>query len=475
MYNSLALVLAVLADSSSIHVDFSAAQDVRDDCKLAGMTFEDYIKKHKRTYPVGSEEYNEREALFEERSAEARSHNCRPGRRLWQAGVNFLSDRTDFELAKLRGRKGGWSSEGHPTSGGGSAASERLAVLESKGAIVEQRGGDKTDSSEKSWPASFSWQHLKAMRDIVDQGSCGSCWASATVKMLEAHAEIYQVPRKFSLQQIVSCAPNPEACGGNGGCNGSTGELALDYVYYNGLEDDSRLNYVADDLVCPQSMMARNPNPVPQPETGGSASFLAMRSPVKSVAFTSPARSFGMIGWSKLTANKLGPVMQALYQEGPIAVSITANKDWNMYLSGIMDCTNDKKDSFVVNHLVLLIGYGEEQTNNYDNSDNSETAKYWQVQNSWGRDWGEDGHLRLTRQDDADEQQFCGDDDQPEVGTGCKGGPSKVWVCGSCGILYDNVIPHFQGTTPMAMKMLERRSHSHRIVDEEEDQLAGSA
>jgi len=29
-------------------------------------------------------------------------------------------------------------------------------------------------------------------------------------------------------------------------------------------------------------------------------------------------------------------------------------------------------------------------------------------------------------------------------GVACKGGPSEVTVCGSCGVLYDSVVPEFE-------------------------------
>ena len=37
----------------------------------------------------------------------------------------------------------------------------------------------------------------------------------------------------LSPQQMVSCAENPEHCGGTGGCDGSTPELAMDYTIQN--------------------------------------------------------------------------------------------------------------------------------------------------------------------------------------------------------------------------------------------------
>merc|ERR1719265_436567 len=61
-----------------------------------------------------------------------------------------------------------------------------------------------------------------------DQGACGSCWAVATTSALEAHADIhFGVSVPLSEQELVSCTPNLLHCGGKGGCDGATAELAF--------------------------------------------------------------------------------------------------------------------------------------------------------------------------------------------------------------------------------------------------------
>lgn len=349
--------------------------------------------------------------------------------------MTSLSDRSEEELARLRGRRSS-GVEGQPVFGGSEARS-RLSALESRAEIVRKHGSSRV----KAWPDSFNWTHLPAMRDIIDQGSCGSCWASATALMLRSHTDIYHVDRRFSIQQLVSCVPNPQACGGSGGCNGSTGELALDYIMHNGLEEESKLPYQDQDGTCPPTMSPRNVRPVPQPTSSyaDDSSFLQ----------EGPSKSFGMVGWSKLPANKLEALYLALYQEGPVAVSVAAGYSWTYYVQGILD--DCKLEDMVVNHLVVAIGYGE---------DSSLEAKYWLLQNSWGDQWGEGGHMRMIRQDDDVEAKHCNWDNEPLIGTGCKGGPPKVWACGSCGILFDNVVVHFQGNGDTAQDMLRRRNET---------------
>merc|ERR1719387_703731 len=102
----------------------------------------------------------------------------------------------------------------------------------------------------------------------------------------------------------------------------------------NGLSPESAFGYSASDVVCPQHMMAKNPFPVPQPMA---SSFLAVKTrgsemaPSSPVAGSSPALGIGMVGWNRLPVNQLGSLYSALYQEGPVAVTIAATNSWNMY------------------------------------------------------------------------------------------------------------------------------------------------
>merc|ERR1719201_2020834 len=120
------------------------------------------------------------------------------------------------------------------------------------------------------------------------------------------------------------------------------------------------------------------------------------------------------MGWSKLPENEMEPLMRAVV-DGPVGISVAA-ADWKYYSHGIYDSC---KPDAVIDHAVTLIGYGEETG-----------AKYWTIQNSWGPWFGEDGLVRLLRHDakadDDEEERHCGVDRQPEVGSGCKGGPSSA-------------------------------------------------
>lgn len=360
--------------------------------------FKSYTSQFGKKYVGGSEEYNRRLGLFQERLQEIQAHNSKSNR-LWTAGVNLLTDWTDDELKQLRGWQRGASS---PRGELG------LSLL----------GTD----SQKEHPKSVDWRNLSMQDSMVDQGQCGSCWAVATSTMLQGRYEVKKgTSRTFSAQQLVNCVENPRECGGTGGCQGATVELAMDYVQNNpsGLQDAETVDYTGYDGTCASHQKYK--------KKLSSSSFLARVDDQESAAF----QQFGLKGWHKLPQNKVGPLMQAI-QDGPVAISVGADL-WNAYSSGIFDsCSKD----VVVNHAVVLFGYGSD-----------DGIPYWTVRNSWGNSWGESGYIRLLRQDTQEkEDAWCGIDDNPGLGVACKDKdgkyPEKDTVCGMCGILYDSVAAH---------------------------------
>lgn len=248
-------------------------------------------------------------------------------------------------------------------------------------------------------PTDVSWRNLSVSTHVPNQGGCGSCWAFATKAMLEAQYQKHSGHAiNVSAQELVSCVANPQQCGGAGGCAGATAELGMAYIVASGIHAEPNVPYTA--------------------QTGTCAS-------VTSAAGTKLAMT-GLTGWKNLDANKYAPLVQAVATSGPVAIAMSTS-GLSSYSSGIYTgCSSD----WTVNHAVTLYGYGLQGGN-----------KYWLIRNSWGSSWGEGGFFRLQRLDD--EQDHCGNDTKPSEGIGCIGGPAIVKVCGTCGVLYDSVVPLF--------------------------------
>lgn len=346
-------------------------------------SFSSFVQSFERKYVASSTEYKQRESLYATYTAEAETQN-KKANKLWTAGVNQFWDWSPAEMSAQMG----WKDEARPD---GLMGGSRLQSIQK---------ADFLQKVNKTLPLQKSWTHLKSLQAIKSQGACGSCWAVAAVSTLEAATEIHSTARTFSAQEIVSCVANPKECGGQGGCRGATVELAVDWVMKNGAFEEFQAPYVGSDVAC----QTKTPLQLHQNQAG---------------------KSFGMHGWETLPKNSYEPLMRAIAEKGPTAVSVDATP-WHMYQKGIFDgCAKDA----IINHAVAMVGYGQDGS-----------TKFWQIQNSWGMSWGEKGRIRILRRDDDATQ--CGIDRKPEQGTGCKGGPSQVTVCGMCGILYDSVVVH---------------------------------
>lgn len=368
-------------------------------------SFASFIAQHSRVYKPGTEEYELRHAVYKERVANVKAQNSNP-ERLWNAGVNHLTDRTEAELAELRG----WRGFAQTEAGRGRAAQ-----------ISRRRSGlFLGQSAQMVIPEAISWGNLSTISEAVNQYACGSCWAIAAATVLNAAAERAGTDRTFSAQDLVSCVPNPHRCGGTGGCSGATVELAMAYSVHKGVRTKFEAPYHGVDGFCSSS----DGDEIPQASLLDETYWFQSKTGVgvHHAPRRSPGREMGIRFWERLPENEQRPLMAALVRHGPLAVSVAASS-WGDYSSGVFNACNVDA---IIDHAVTLFGYGV---------DTDRGVKFWEIKNSWGAYWGEQGNIRLLRTDEVS----CGIDNQPEVGTGCEDGPSQVKVCGMCGILYDSI------------------------------------
>lgn len=189
----------------------------------------------------------------------------------------------------------------------------------------------------------------------------GSCWAFATAAVLESQVALKSgLLFDFSPQQIAMCSPNPDNCGGSGGCYGATSEIAFDYLVESGVMEEYVMGYNAyfgENVAC------------------GVTDEMIPKATIT--------------GFTHLPTNNYTALMNSVAQVGPISISVDADA-FHSYESGIFDGCNQEQPN--INHAVTLVGYGEEQG-----------EKYWLVRNSWSASYGEAGYIRVKRTDEDDE------------------------------------------------------------------------
>ncbi|KAA6372706.1 MAG: putative Cathepsin B [Streblomastix strix] len=199
---------------------------------------------------------------------------------------------------------------------------------------------DSFDARER-WP--------ERMLPVRDQASCGSCWAFSIAEVVGDRLGIIGCPRgDMAPQDSVSCDQYDD------GCDGGDMESAWQWLDEHGLATEECLPYISGDgrvPVCPETCV------------DGSK---IVRTPISGYKLLQPDE-----------------IQQYLYDFGPLSLAFEVYFDFMFYSSGIYQHQVGPLEG---GHAVLLIGWGVEND-----------VPYWLIQNSWGPDWGEEGHFRILR------------------------------------------------------------------------------
>ncbi len=207
-------------------------------------------------------------------------------------------------------------------------------------------------------PSSLDWRTYGRVARVKDQGTCGSCWAFATVANLEGLYAAYKgIQVTFSEQMLVDCDTS------DSGCNGGLMQYSFTWLKKNG-----GIMYEAE-----------------YPYRGYQQTCMSDASRYADFYIT----GYQKLGssWSTWSCVDEEQVKEFLYQVGPLAIALNADY-LSDYISGVFDLSSTYCPSSGINHAVTLVGYGYDSTYGLD---------YWIVKNSWGSNWGESGYFRIRR------------------------------------------------------------------------------
>ncbi|XP_062580910.1 procathepsin L-like [Saccostrea cucullata] len=207
-----------------------------------------------------------------------------------------------------------------------------------------------TASSNVVVPDFIDWRAKGFVRDVKDQGMCGSCWAfSATGSLEGQHYRKTGNMVSLSEQQLVDCS----RFFGNDGCNGGNMINAFEYIKsVGGIETEEGYPYKHKDGDCKfnKKMVVAN-----------------------------------VTGCVVIESESESALKVAVAEVGPVSVGINALPSFMAYGGGIYDDPNCTSET--LNHAVLVIGYGYNLTR----------TDYWIIKNSYGPAWGEEGFCRMSR------------------------------------------------------------------------------
>lgn len=334
--------------------------------------FARFVKQHHPSLKKGSAEWGQRLAIFTNQLTIIDRHNAN-ARNHYKLGVNRFSASTPEEKRNVLGKR-----------------VDMEAAHKPKHLIP---GHSFSMKPINELPESVDWRKQGFATAPKDQGHCGSCFAFAAAEMLESYLKM-ATGYLFNLspQMGASCAPNPDECGGSGGCQGGTAEIIFDWLAGDGqISQEYQYGYVSYD---------------------GSNHKCEIDDIVPTVTIE---------GYTLLESNSYEELMNAVAQVGPISIGVDAS-EWHNYQGGVFNgCNQENPD---VNHAVVLYGYGVDEESG---------DKYWLVRNSWSPVYGEHGYIRVYRDDN--EGQNCGIQLNPQDNDACKGDYKPRKVCGTCGIL----------------------------------------
>jgi C1A family cysteine protease len=188
-------------------------------------------------------------------------------------------------------------------------------------------------------PRKVDWRSNKFVTPVRYQGTCGSCVAFATCATLESRA---LKKNNTPGQDIDLSEAHLFSCGGGQCAGGWNFEPALKQAQNEGVGLEINFPYQPHDVPCQKI----------------------------------PA-VIKVTGWSKITtmnARKL-----AIAGNGPVIAGMRVFSDFYSYGSGIY---KQVTGGFEGLHAVSVVGYDDQEG-------------CWIVKNSWDRDWGENGYVRM--------------------------------------------------------------------------------
>jgi len=292
--------------------------------------WQDFKLRHSKSYFLGEEE--SRRAIWEDNHRFIQEHNLayERGTETYSVAENKFMDLSNFEFARK--------------------LTATLQPRNSSSNKIFEPFGTVTRST-------VDWREEGYVTPVKDQGDCSSCWAFSTTGTLEgAHFKKTGQLVSLSEQNLVDCS-TPY---GNLGCGGGYVDTAFKYIKENGgVATEEAYPYTGKQGEC---------------------------------RFDSNTIGATLTGWQEIRWASESDLESAVSEIGPVSASIDAsNRGFQFYKEGVYydpDC-----DSFRMNHAILVVGYGEENGENY-----------WIVKNSWDETWGDKGYIKMAK----DRDNHCG-------------------------------------------------------------------
>lgn len=225
---------------------------------------------------------------------------------------------------------------------------KRIDILE-----LEEDNNLQESANHSRYLVSQDWSHL--WNNVRDQGGCGSCWAFATVAVLEGFYMLkYNSKIDLSEQQLIDCNNT------NFGCQGGNYSRSFKYINKNAVAEEKNYPYQEIQKTCRlyDYKCEKLINPIVM---------------LKDYTYCDSSLQYPEL---KCTDE----VHEKLIKRGPYASSLASEGlDIFFYKDGIFKPTEDVCKT--VNHAVVTVGL---------------TSEYIMIRNTW-IDWGDNQYGKVAR------------------------------------------------------------------------------
>eukprot|EP00094_Tigriopus_californicus_P003247 TCALIF_03123-PA protein Name:"Similar to CTSB Cathepsin B (Sus scrofa)" AED:0.44 eAED:0.44 QI:0/0/0/0.37/1/1/8/0/953 len=267
--------------------------------------------------------------------------------------------------------------------------------------------------SDASIPEEFDprthWPHCPTIKEIRDQGGCGSCWAFGAVTAMSDRLCIHLNKQvHVSAEDLLSCC---YSCGF--GCNGGFPGNAWRYWQTSGLVSGG---VYGSHQGC-QSYKIKpcehhvNGTRLPCQEGGTTPTCDRNCDEGYKVPYSSD-KTYGKSEYS--VSSDVTEIQKELMTNGPVEAAFTVFADFPNYKSGVYQHVTG---TALGGHAIRILGWGVEKG-----------TPYWLVANSWNSDWGDHGTFKILR--------VCGELEALDILIGAGANPSNPDIHGAYPIHY---------------------------------------
>jgi len=337
-------LLSFVAIPICIAVHIHTADDLDDNDRLDEDQFREAFNLRKISDPVEKAIRSARLAKTEE-EVKDQNEDFINGESSWYARIYETADQDPEQIRRERtGGKDDFDRKASNRGTGGRMSPEHEQYDEESNRYIEMI------TNRRSAPRSYDSRKKGYVSDVrPSQGRCGSCVAFATI----ATAEVCIKKASgnfgdFAEQQLVDCGYRKNGCDG---CDGASYEGYARFITKNNinLTHESNLPYkgMESTYQCPRYL---------EPYNVG-------------------ARVTDMVYKYKSNEETL---KQMVYEHGAVIAAMNVPSAFDDYGGGIFNhCWSETPQ-----HAVTVVGY---------------TDSYWIIKNSWGKDWGENGYMKLKK------------------------------------------------------------------------------